>query len=149
MNLRRVGRLLAKDLRLGPRSPLVLWALVLPVALTLLLRGVFGGLLDPQPRLGIAAAGDSEVVALAEDFTGLEVRHYPDAPAVQAAVLSGAVDAGIALPAGFDAAVRGGQQPPLDLWVSGHSGLADRGTVISALLGIMRDLSQTGPTVDL
>ena len=149
MNLQRVGRILAKDLRLGPRSPLVLWALVLPVALTLLLRGVFGGLLDPDPRLGIVDAGDSAVVGLAQEFVGLEVRTYPDAQAVQEAVASGAVDAGIALPVGFDAAVRGGEQPPLDMWVSGQSGLPDRGTVISALLGIMRDLSQDAPPVEV
>jgi ABC-2 type transport system permease protein len=149
MNLRRVGRLLAKDLRLGPRSPLVLWALVLPVALTLLLRAVFGGLLDPHPRLGITDAGSSAALALANDFDGLEVRTYPDGDALQSAVADGAVDAGIALPPGFDAAVRRGDQPPLQLWISGRSGMASRGTVIAAILGIMRDLSGAAPPVEV
>ena len=148
-NLRRVGRLLAKDLRLGPRSPLVLWALILPVAMTLLLRGVFGGLLDPDPRLGIADAGDSDVVELATAFDGLAVRTYPDARALQSAVADGAVDAGIALPAGFDDAVRRGDQPPLQLWISGQSGMPARGTVMAAILGIMRDVSAATPPVEV
>ena len=147
--LRRVGGLLAKDLRLGPRSPLVLWALVLPIALTLLLRGVFGGLLDPDSRLGIAAAADSAVVDLARDFDGLAVHTYPDGEALKAAVANGRVDAGIVLPAGFEAAVRGGGQPPLDLWVSGQSGATARGTVIAAILGVMRELSAAAPPVDV
>ena len=148
-NPRRVGAVLAKDLRLGPRSPLVLWALVLPIALTLLLRGVFGGLLDPDPRLGIAAGGDSAVVGLAEQFDGLAVRTYPDGDALKAAVTDGHVDAGIVLPEGFDAAVRGGDQPPLDMWVSGRSGATARGTVIAAILGVMRELSGAPPPVDV
>lgn len=149
MNLRRVGRLLAKDLRLGPRSPLMLWALVLPVVLTLLLQGLFGGLLDPDPRLGIADAGGSDAVALAGDFDGVEVRTYPDAEALRGAVAGGDVDAGIVLPDGFDGAVRRGDQPPLEMWISGQSGMSARGTVMAAILGIMRDLSGDAPPVEV
>ena len=47
--------MLARELRIGPRSPLVLWAFVMPVMMTLLIRGVFGGLFAPEPRLGIRA----------------------------------------------------------------------------------------------
>ena len=45
-----VWRVLRKDLALGPRSPIVLWALVLPIVLTLLIRGVFGGLFETEPQ---------------------------------------------------------------------------------------------------
>jgi ABC-2 type transport system permease protein len=65
VDLRRTRTLLAKDLRLGPRSPLVLWALFIPFALTLLVRGVFGGVFDAEPRLGIVDEGDSGLVAAA------------------------------------------------------------------------------------
>ncbi len=37
MNARRVGHVLGKDLRLGPRSPIFLWALALPVVFTFLI----------------------------------------------------------------------------------------------------------------
>jgi hypothetical protein len=36
MNFARVLMILGKDLRLGPRSPIILWALVLPAVMTLL-----------------------------------------------------------------------------------------------------------------
>ena len=41
---------LRKDLGVGPRSPIFLYAIVLPVILTLLIRVVFGSLFDPVPR---------------------------------------------------------------------------------------------------
>ncbi|QBI18813.1 hypothetical protein ER308_04120 [Egibacter rhizosphaerae] len=39
MSLRRAWQVLRKELRLRPRSPIVLWALVVPIVLTLLIRG--------------------------------------------------------------------------------------------------------------
>ena len=149
MNLRRVGQLLAKDLRLGPRSPLVLWALVLPVLMTVLLKGVFGGLLDPDPRLGIADLGDSAMTAAAQDLEGVAAHGFSDADSLKAAVAAGAVDAGIVLPSGFDAAVRSGSRPPLELWISGQSGLSSRGVVLASILGLVRELSGAGPDVEV
>ena len=51
---------LRKDLGVGPRSPIFLYAIVLPVILTLLIRVVFGSLFDPVPRLGIVDEGESQ-----------------------------------------------------------------------------------------
>lgn len=146
---RRVGRVLAKDLRLGPRSPMVLWALVLPVVLTVLLRGIFGGLLDSNPRLGVLDAGGSEITTGVRAVEGIEVQSYFNLAELEADVLAGDLDAGLALPAGFDDAVRGGQQPPLQLWISGQSLASSRGIIIAALLGLLRDLSGDAPRVDV
>ena len=63
-------KVLRKDLALGPRSPIVLWAFVLPVVLTLLIRGVFGGLFETEPRLGIVDQGDSQVTAARSRWRG-------------------------------------------------------------------------------
>ena len=38
----RIATVLGKDLRLGPRSPVFLWVLVLPLLITLVLQVVFG-----------------------------------------------------------------------------------------------------------
>ena len=53
MNLRIAWQVLKKDLRLGPRSPILLWAIIFPVVGTFVVQVVFGSLFAPQPRLGI------------------------------------------------------------------------------------------------
>ena len=59
MSLSRIWKVLRKDLALGPRSSIFLWAIVLPFAMTLILQVAFGSLFDPEPRLGILDDGDS------------------------------------------------------------------------------------------
>jgi hypothetical protein len=90
----RIRHILGKDLHLGPRSPLVLWALVLPVAMTLLLRGVFGGLFAGEPRLGIVDLGRSELVAQAQQVPGLQVTLLDDVDELRTRVEDDDLDAG-------------------------------------------------------
>ena len=59
MSLTRTFKVLGKEFRLGPRSPVFLWVLFLPVLFTLILQVTFGSLFDPQPRLGIVDQGSS------------------------------------------------------------------------------------------
>jgi ABC-2 type transport system permease protein len=144
---RRVRLVLAKDLRLGPRSPLVLWAMVLPIALTLLLNGVLSGLLDPKPRLGVVA--DSEMTSWAEGIEGIRTTRVASEAALQRLLRDGRLDAGVITSADFEAAVVAGEQPPLNLLVSGASSAPNRGIIISGLLGAVRQLASATPPVDV
>jgi ABC-2 type transport system permease protein len=143
----RVWRVLAKDLRLGPRSPFLLWALALPVILTLFLRGVFGGLFTGEPRLGITDEGASVLVAAAMAVDGLAVSEVDEAQALRALVEGADLDAGIVLPAGFDDAVRAGDQPPMQLWIGGESLASNRAVVIATVLDLVRDVEGSDPPV--
>lgn len=145
----RVFNVLRKDLRLGPRSPLVLWAVVLPVVLTVLVRGVFAGLLAPQPRLGVVDAGQSALVTSLAGVVDIETVRVAAAETLQSQVAAGDLDAGLVLPAGFDEAVLGGEQPPLPLLIGGESLASTRAVVIGTLLGLVRDLSGAGASVDV
>jgi ABC-2 type transport system permease protein len=140
VDLTRTRTLLAKDLRLGPRSPLVLWALIIPVALTLLIRGVFGGLFDAEPRLGIVDQGDSALVAAAEAVDGIAVTVLDDTAALRDQVERNDLDAGLVLQAGFDDAVRAGERPDLDLVIGGQSLASTRIVVAVTVLDLVRDL---------
>jgi ABC-2 type transport system permease protein len=133
--------ILRKDLHLGPRSPILLWALVIPLLMTLLVRGVFGGLFDDDPRVGVVDLGGSALVGALADAAGIDVQPVEDAEALRAEVTAGGLDAGLMLPAGFDAAVRAGEQPPLLLWVSGRSLQSDRALVTVTVLDLVRGLS--------
>jgi ABC-2 type transport system permease protein len=151
VDVRRASQILRKDLRLGPRSPLVLWALLLPVLLTVLVRGVFGDLFSDEPSLGVVDEGRSAITAVAEDIPGVDVTVVEGLGDLEAAVDDGRLDGGLVLPEGFDEAVRGERRPPLQLWVSGDSLPADRAVLTLAVLGMVRDLAgdEATVTVDL
>jgi ABC-2 type transport system permease protein len=147
--LRRVGHVLGKDLQLGPRSPLLLWALALPIVMTLLFRGVFGGLFASEPRLGIVDLGASALVPAAADLDGIDVRMRPDVATLRAEVEAGDLDAGLVLPSGFDAAVLSGDRPRLDLVVGGGSLASDRILLGVTTLDLVRGLSDSDPPIDV
>lgn len=111
MNPVLVWRMLRKDLALGPRSPIFLWAVAMPFALTLILQVAFGSLFDPEPRLGIVDQGDSEITAELTAMEGITVTVLDDPAALRTQVEANDLDAGIVLPTGFDDAVRAGRSP--------------------------------------
>ncbi len=131
MNPRRVWQVLRKDLELGPRSPILLWAIVMPVVATLLLQLVFGGLFAPQPRLAIVDRGSSQITAAYQEMEGIDVELLNDEVQLKARVEENKYDAGLILPAGFDDAVRAGEKPLLEFFISGES-LASNRIILSA-----------------
>ncbi len=126
MNPVRIWRLLYKDLALGPRKPAFLYAVVLPVALTLILQVAFGTLFEPQPRMGVVDAGESEITAELAAMEGIQFTRLDNPEELKTRVEQHDLDAGLILKAGFDEAVRAGERPELELFVSGESLASDR-----------------------
>ena len=149
MSLARAWQVLRKDLRLGPRSPVVLWALVIPVLITVLVRGVFGGLFAGEPRLGVVDLDGSAVASELADRDGIELRRVVDEDTLRAEVTAGRLDAGLLLPEGFDAAVRAGDRPPLRLWYAGESVPADRAVLTATIIDAVRSLTGVEVAVDV
>jgi len=144
-----VGRILAKDVRLGPRSPLFLFALAVPFLITVLVRGIFGGLFESPPRLGIVDDGGSALVAEAVELEGIDVQLFDDPDELRRRVEAGDLDAGLILPARFDEAVRAGERPPLDLFVAGGSLASDRLIVAIGTLDLVRQVAGQPPPVEV
>lgn len=144
-----VWRVLRKDLRLGPRSPIFLWALVLPIVLTLLIRGVFGGLFETEPRLGLLDLGDSQVTAAALALEGIEVTIYEagETETLLRDVENNNLDAGLILQPDFDAGVRAGADPELQLFVGGESLASDRIVIEVTAIDLIRGVSGESPPV--
>jgi ABC-2 type transport system permease protein len=139
--MRSIGRILRKDLAIGPRSPFVLYAFVLPVIMTLLIRGVFGGLFDSNPRLAVVDLGSSQVAADALELDGIDVTALDDADELRRRVEAHDFDAGLVLPAGFDVAVASGELPELVLYVSGESLASDRVVLAVTTVDLVRGIS--------
>ena len=147
MNPRVTLAILRKDLALGPRSPIVAWAVVMPVVMTLLVQGVFGSLFDSRPRVGIVDAGGSELTLAMLALPELDARRVDDRATLERLVAAHDLDAGLVLADGFDAALRAGERPTLPLYVSGESLASDRVIVSVTTLDLVRAVE--GRTVPL
>ncbi|MHB8740371.1 MAG: ABC transporter permease [Coriobacteriia bacterium] len=151
MSLSRIWKVLRKDLALGPRSPIFLWAIVLPVVLTLVLQVAFGSLFDPEPRLGILDEGDSAITAAIEDMDGIELTLFEDEAELREQVEANDLDAGLVLPGDFDDAVRDGDRPELQFFIGGESYASNRIILTVTALDLVRELegSESPVTVEI
>ena len=96
--IERIFVVLRKDLQLGPRSPIFLWVLILPLLITVLLQVAFGSLFESTPRLGIVDQGASTVTTSVQAIEGIELALLDDIDDLKRKVEGNDLDAG--LPAG-------------------------------------------------
>lgn len=149
MSLTRAANILRKDLALGPRSPVFLYALIFPVMATLLIQVVFGGLFDPEPRLGIIDRGQSEITASVEGMEGIELTILEDESRIEEMVRNNSLDAGLILQEGFDEMVRSGQKPELEFFVGGESLASNRLVIAVTTIDLIRQVEGTVPPVEV
>lgn len=145
----RTLALLRREIQVGPRSPMLLWAVIIPVLLTLLVRGVFGSLFQPQPRLAVVDEGNSVLVSQLEQLDGIKVTVLTSAGELKERVEADDFDAGLILQDGFDEAVRSGHQPDLQLFVSGESLASNRILLAITTLDLVRGLADDQPPVEV
>ena len=126
MSIKRVLRMVLKDFSVGPRKPFFIWALLMPFALTLILQFAFGSLFEPKPRLGLVDMGSSDITAAVQELDGFEVSMVDDVDRLKGQVENHDLDAGLVLEPGFDDAVRGGEKPVFEFYMSGESLAANR-----------------------
>jgi ABC-2 type transport system permease protein len=149
VNLRRAANVLAKDLRLGPRSPIFAWVLALPLVFTFLVSVVFGDLFAPPARLAVVDEGSSQITAALRDVDGIEVTVLDDPDVMVAAVEAHDYDAGLLLPAGTDEALASGRPSELELFVSGQSLASTRLVIGVTTLDELRSAAGTSPPVEV
>ncbi len=147
MNLRRTWYVFAREVRLSPRSPLVFFAIAMPLIMTFLISSVFGSLFDGNPRLGIVDAGTSEVTAAALQLDGVDAVVVSDAETLTARVEANDFDAGLVIPASFDSDLAAGNQPDLAFYVSGSSLASNRIILSITTIDLVRDVSGAEPPV--
>ena len=132
--------MLGRELKLGPRSPIVLMAVVLPLLMTLVVAAVFGSLLDPSPRLGVVATTDSAVVERLRSTPGIEVQIVDEDEARRLA-LDHDVDGVLLLPPGAEDALRSGEPVSARFLVSGQALADSRAVLAAATTAALRDVA--------
>lgn len=145
----RAWTVMTKDLRMGPRSPLFLFAIILPVALTFLIGGVFGSLFAPSPRLGVVDMGTSSIAAEASALDGIDVTTVASVATLRTMVEENDLDAGLVLGEGFDAALASGQRPVLHFYVGGESLASNRIILEVTALDLVRGATGAEAPVDV
>jgi ABC-2 type transport system permease protein len=146
MNLKRIGILLEREIVRGPKNMIFLFAIVVPIVLTLIINLVFGTFFSGKPRMGITDLGESQFVILARALDGVVLKEYSTESELKRAVARGAVDFGMVLPAGFDQNLSQGDEIKVQGYIWGESKLKDRailGTSVAVLLREM--LGQEAP----
>jgi ABC-2 type transport system permease protein len=141
MSVRNIFILLRKEIVQGPKNFLFLFALIVPLVLTLLLSLVFGTYFSGASRLGIVDQGTSRAEALLRENQGIRLITYSSAAELEDASARGAVDMGILLPAGFDEQVQASQQTSVTVYVWGESHLRHRLVLGSAIIYGVRQIA--------
>lgn len=149
MNPRRVGVLLVKDLLQSPKNFIFVWAVVAPVAISLIVTLVFGTLFSEKPKLGITDEGSSALTAQFTELTSLVVKEYGNVSDVMDAAGRGAVDMGIVLPEGFDADIARGEAAEITAFVWGESLAKNRTILTITVADEVRALAGQAATVDI
>ena len=126
MSIPRIYMIMLKDLRLGPRSPIFLYALIYPIVITLVVQVVFGSLFEPKPRLGVVDLGRSEITAMLSRLEGVELTRLDTVKRLKQQVEQNDLDAGLVLKEEFDTAMRSGRKPLLEFYVGGRSLASNR-----------------------
>lgn len=149
MSIRRILVLLAKELVHGRSNLMFIFAIVMPVMITLLIWLLFGTVFSGKARLGLVAESPSQLVDQALALEGMMVKTYPSASALRDAVGNGEVDLGVVIPAGFDQQVSQGERTTLAVYVWGESTLKNRVIPSAALLALIRDLAGQETPVEI
>ena len=149
MSLKRIFRILRKDFSVGPRKPFFIWAIIVPLVLTLLFQFAFGSLFDPKPRLTIVDLGSSELTRAALKLEGFEVTLLDDAEEMLERIEKHDFDTGLVLSAGFDEAVRAGEKPLLQFYMSGESLASNRIIIAVTAVEMIRELEGAETPVEV
>jgi ABC-2 type transport system permease protein len=152
MSITRTFTMVARDLRLGPRSPIIMGVIVVPLVMTFMMQVVYLRVLSPafgRPRLAIADLGNSQVTAQLERMDTISVTRARDAEGVERLVRSFDADAGLVLPEGFDEAVRAGARPRLGVHVAGESLMSNRILLAVTTIDLIRDVEDGTAPVDV
>jgi ABC-2 type transport system permease protein len=140
MNIPRVYVLLGKELRYSSKNFIFVFAIVIPVVLSLVVTLLFGSLFSGKPKLGINDQGDSELAAMLTNTEALLSKEYSSDDELRAAVERGAIDFGLVIPQQFDTSLKSGDEAQLSGYMWGESLLRNRAAIATSLVVLVREM---------
>jgi ABC-2 type transport system permease protein len=108
MSFKRIRILIKNEVFYGPKDIVLIMSLVIPVLLALFFNLAFGNIFSDRAALGLLDKGNSEMAALLQSSSSVNLKIYDDEDDLKAAAANGAIDMGVILPAGFDDMIKSG-----------------------------------------
>ncbi len=149
MSIKRFAAVLKKDIALGPRSPIVSFAVFIPIFLTIVLQLVFGDLFSQKPALALVDQGSSEVARLLQQTEGIDVVILDSSEVLKRRVLDHDFDGGLVLSQDFDHQLKTGQRPLLEIYISGESYAVNRLVLMVTSIDLLRQVEGRAPPIDI
>jgi len=141
MSVKRTGILLGKELTQGYKSFFFGWAILGPIAISLVFSLLIGTIFSEQPKLGVYDEGSSQMIVLLEEAESVNIKHFVSGGELKQATENGSVDMGILLPAGFDNSIIGGQAVDISAYIWGESLAKSRLVIPAAIADATRQVA--------
>lgn len=121
MSIQRIFVLFRKEIKLSESNFLVVFAVIIPIILSLMVTLVFGDLFADEPRIGLIDPGSSNFAAYLEEQPQLKVTRYTAREQMKADVETGRVETGVVLPERFDEILRLGEETTIEVYLWGET----------------------------
>jgi len=141
MSIKRTSILLGKELTQGYKSFFFGWAVLGPIAISLVFSLLFGMFFSEQPKLGVYDEGNSQMIVLLEEAESLNIKHFDSGSELKQATENGSVDMGILLPSNYDASILSGQAVDISAYVWGESLAKNRLVIPAAIADATRQIA--------
>ncbi len=141
MKLRRIAVLVSKDFFYGPKNLVFIFAVVVPVILSLVISLLAGSLFADLPRLGVVDLGQTELVDNLAELDYLILHRYETSAELREDVARGRLDMGLVLPIDLEVKLQEGRAPTLNFLTWGESLLRHRTQLGAALVTQIIDLA--------
>jgi len=149
MSTSRILAILGKDLAHSPKSFHFIQAVITPLLCTLMVYMLFGSVLSGKPSVGFLYEGETEISEMIQNVDFIRFSEYESIDRLKAAVLSGKLDLGVSIPAGFDQDVRKGGPAYLKSYIWGESLMKDRAVIFAGLSDLFVELAGKEVRVDI
>jgi ABC-2 type transport system permease protein len=140
MSAKRIWTLIRNDVVHGPKDVILVMSIVMPILLALFVNLAFGNIFTDRAKVGIYDADSSAIVEVLKADQSVSVKTYPSEAELRQAASNGAIDMGIALPAGFDGALSTGTVQ-LKAYIWGESMAKNRAIIPAALEHAVRQVT--------
>jgi ABC-2 type transport system permease protein len=149
MNVSRILIILQKDILHSPKSFHFVQAVFTPLLCTLMVYLLFGSVLSGKPSVGFLYEDKTEISRLIQKVDFIRFSEFETEDALKNAVLSGRLDIGVAIPAGFDQDVRKGGSAHIKAYIWGESLIKNRAVIFAGLFDVFVELTGKEVLVDV
>ncbi len=148
MSISRIFSIMKRELSLGPRSPMLLFALALPLILTAVFQLIFGGLWQEKPVLAVYDVGDGVVISELEKNKAIDIIDADSEDEILNLVEVREADVGVIFPQDIEDILKEGKEVTLKTYVDGEAYAKDRTIIAATMLSVLRSIAPEGPEVD-